>query len=88
MKLSFASASCLVLVPLTAAADPPPNLDPRESWDYLMGRVDFGGGPGWNPCLVIPTEPTTWGRLKHQPAWVSGPDQFCLFVFKRHDRSA
>ena len=33
-------------------------------WDGLTGRIDFGGGPGRNPCLIVPTEDTSWGRLK------------------------
>jgi len=30
----------------------------------LMGRVDFGGGAGYNPCLMTPTVPITWGKIK------------------------
>jgi len=34
----------------------------------LMGRVDFGGGAGYNPCIITPTMPTTWGKIKTQYA--------------------
>jgi hypothetical protein len=30
----------------------------------LMGRVDFGGGSGLNPCLIVPAKETTWGKIK------------------------
>jgi hypothetical protein len=30
----------------------------------LCGRVDIGGGGGYNPCLLIPTNQTTWGKIK------------------------
>ena len=38
-------------------------------WSYaivqqLLGRVDFGEGPGYNPCLFTPTAPSTWGKMK------------------------
>jgi hypothetical protein len=38
-------------------------------WPSHAGYVDFGGGPGYNPCLElgpVPAERTTWGRLKSQ----------------------
>ena len=32
---------------------------------HFMGRVDFGEGPGYNPChLIIPTAASTWGKMK------------------------
>jgi hypothetical protein len=34
-------------------------------WYVLMGRVDFGGGPGYLPfCYQDPTERSTWGGIK------------------------
>jgi hypothetical protein len=30
----------------------------------LMGRVDLGGGTGYNPCFVTSTHETTWGKIK------------------------
>lgn len=33
-------------------------------WFHLTGRIDFGGGPGYVPCLWDPAEPSTWGRIK------------------------
>jgi len=34
--------------------------------ELLCGRVDFGGGLGYNPCFVVPAAPTTWGKIKSQ----------------------
>jgi hypothetical protein len=35
--------------------------------DGAMGRIDFGStGPGYTPCGVVPSQPTTWGKLKNQ----------------------
>jgi hypothetical protein len=40
-----------------------PSLQP-----FLTGKLQFGAGrpgvPGYNPCGVVATEPTTWGRVK------------------------
>ena len=30
----------------------------------LCGRLDLGGGAGYNPCLITPTHNTTWGKIK------------------------
>jgi len=37
-------------------------------WPEHAGWVDFGGGQGYNPCIeeILPTQRTTWGRLKTQ----------------------
>jgi hypothetical protein len=32
----------------------------------LCGRVDVGGGTGYNPCLLVPTQQTTWGKIKNK----------------------
>lgn len=37
--------------------------DPAN-WDFLTGRIDFGGGTGYTPCTFIGTERSTWGRIK------------------------
>jgi hypothetical protein len=37
---------------------------PQFAWYSLMGRVDFGGGTGLNPCLITATKETTWGKIK------------------------
>lgn len=33
-------------------------------WSGLTGQVDFGGGSGRNPCLIVPTKKTSWGKIK------------------------
>jgi hypothetical protein len=39
----------------------------EPQWPYLTGRVDFGGGFGYNACGDPPaTERSSWGRLKTQ----------------------
>jgi hypothetical protein len=30
----------------------------------LCGRVDLGGGTGYNPCLITPIGNSTWGKIK------------------------
>ena len=30
----------------------------------LCGRLDVGGGTGYNPCPVVPVGKTTWGKIK------------------------
>ena len=30
----------------------------------ISGRVDFGGGAGYNPCFITPSAPSTWGKIK------------------------
>jgi len=30
----------------------------------LCGKVAVGGGVGYNPCLLVPVAPTTWGKIK------------------------
>lgn len=37
---------------------------PPFAWYSLMGRVDFDGGTGLNPCLIVPARETTWGKIK------------------------
>ena len=33
----------------------------------ILGRVQFGAGSqGYTPCGVVPTRPTTWGKIKTQ----------------------
>jgi hypothetical protein len=37
------------------------------AWPSRAGVVEFGGGPGYNPCsIIVPVENTTWGKLKSQ----------------------
>lgn len=37
---------------------------PESVWDQLTGRVDFGGGFGYTPCIDLAVETSTWGRIK------------------------
>jgi hypothetical protein len=30
-----------------------------------LAKVHYSNGPGYNPCGVVPTVPTTWGNLKN-----------------------
>jgi len=32
----------------------------------FCGRVDVGGGTGYNPCLLVPVHQTTWGKIKNK----------------------
>lgn len=34
--------------------------------NQVMGKAGVGGAVGYNPCLVTPTAPTTWGKIKAQ----------------------
>lgn len=46
---------------------PGPALSDMD-WPSHAGVLDFGGSAGYNPCtdIVVPTENTTWGKLKSQ----------------------
>jgi hypothetical protein len=47
------------------AGNPTPrSVFPPFAWYSLMGRVDFGVGTGFNPCLIVPARETTWGKIK------------------------
>jgi hypothetical protein len=41
-------------------------LYPQQIYDLMLGKVGFGSGAGYIPCGVIPTAPTTWGKIKAQ----------------------
>jgi len=33
-------------------------------FQQLCGRLDLGGGSGYNPCLITPAHKSTWGKIK------------------------
>jgi hypothetical protein len=39
---------------------------PPQVLPQILGKVGFGTGVGYNPCIVIPVMPTTWGKIKAQ----------------------
>ena len=36
------------------------------SFPIAAGAAGFGGTEGYNPCLAVPVEATTWGQIKTQ----------------------